>query len=33
MERVHIAVPRFDPTVGDLTGNARLVIEAAESAL
>lgn len=30
---VKIAVPRFDPTVGDLVGNARLAIEAAETAV
>lgn len=30
---MQVAVPRFDPTIGDLLGNARLVIEAAESAV
>jgi hypothetical protein len=31
--RVRIAVPRFDPTVGDVAGNARLIVAAAESAV
>ncbi|MBT5656869.1 MAG: NAD+ synthase [Phycisphaerae bacterium] len=30
---MQIAVPRFDPTIGDLAGNARLILEAAESAV
>jgi NAD+ synthase (glutamine-hydrolysing) len=30
---VRIAVPRFDPIVGDIVGNARLIVEAAESAV
>jgi len=30
---VRIAVPRFDPTVGDIVGNGRLIVEAAESAV
>jgi len=33
MTFMQVAVPRFDPTIGDLAGNARLVIEAAESAM
>jgi NAD+ synthetase len=32
-EAVQIAVPRFDPTIGDLAGNARLILEAAEAAV
>ncbi|MDP7069777.1 MAG: NAD+ synthase [Phycisphaerales bacterium] len=30
---MRIAVPRFDPTVGDIVGNGRLIVEAAESAV
>ncbi len=30
---VRISTPRFDPTIGDIAGNARLVLECAESAV
>jgi NAD+ synthase (glutamine-hydrolysing) len=32
MHPMQIVVPRFDPTIGDLAGNARLILEAVESA-